>query len=97
MLLPRHHIQIFHLSIGFKGISIPIYCSDSPLALFDLGTWDLSLGEAYAGFVCGQIKSEYVVSVGGFLLIIRPGRPEASLDVVIDIANIRGPKFLAGH
>ncbi|CAD6592604.1 MAG: hypothetical protein ASARMPREDX12_006274 [Alectoria sarmentosa] len=53
----------------------------SSLALFDRETWDLTLGEGYAGFVFSQINSEYM---DRFLLIIRLGWPEASLDIVME-------------
>ena len=84
MLLPRYRIQtfIFPLVSRESGFRVSdFYCSDSSLALFDPETWDLTLGEGYAGFVFSQINSEYI---DRFLLIIRLGWPEASLDIVME-------------
>lgn len=84
MLLPRYHIQTFIFPLGSMESGFRVsdfYCSDSSLALFDPETWDLTLGEGYAGFVFSQINSEYMDK---FLLILRLGWPKASLDIVME-------------
>lgn len=84
MLLPRYHIHTFIFPLVSKESGFQVsdsYCSDSSFALFDPETWDLTLGEGYAGVVFSQTNSEYM---DRFLLIIRLGWPEASLDIVME-------------
>jgi len=82
-LLPRFHIQTFTFPLnsqesGFQVLDF--YCSYPSLALYDPQTWGLTLGEGYAGFMFSQINSKHMER---FLLIIRLGWPEASLDIVM--------------
>ena len=81
-LLPRFHMQTFLFpqksrTSGFQILDF--YCSHPSLTLYDPENWDLTLGEGYAGFVFGQIHSK---PMERFLLIIRLGWTEASLDIV---------------
>ena len=81
--LPRYNIQTFIFQFFRKsGFRVSdFYCSDSSLTLFDPETWDLTLGEGYAGFVFNQVNSE---CMDRFLLIIRLDWPQASLDIVME-------------
>ena len=81
-LLPRFHIQTFLFpqksrKSGFQILDF--YCSRPSLTLYDPENWNLTLGEGYAGFMFSQIHTKLMER---FLLIIRLGRTEASLDIV---------------
>lgn len=91
-LLPRFNIQTFLFSQKSRKSGLQIldfYCSHPSLTLYDPQNWDLALDEGYAGFMFSQVNSKQTER---FLLIIRLGRTEASMDIVRKGCKGRPPR-----